>query len=971
MIHDLEALAVVGMAMRAPLSPDVREFWRNIVSGRECLTRLEGDEAPVGSRHDTWVPVKGVLDHADEFDADFFGFSPREAETTDPQQRVFLQLVWHALEDAGHTPYGFGRVGVYASTTQSQYARLLQQTDPEYQDPVGDLLLRIGTDSDFLATRVAYKLDLHGPAVTVQSACSSSLVAVHMASNALLNGDCDVAVAGGITITLPLRSGYYYRQGSILSPDGHCRAFDAGAMGTVPGNGGGAVVLRRLDDAIADGDDIYAVVLGTALNNDGSDKVGFTAPSSAGQQAAIRAALSVSGVRPDWVGLVEAHGTGTALGDPIELSALRAVFGASRSDGTWCGLSSTKGNVGHLDSAAGIAGFIKAVCAVSAGVVPPTVGFREPNPQLHLEQSPFRVVTEPTPWPVPGRRIAGVSGFGVGGTNAHVVVAEAPRQAAAPQVTRPVALTLSARTGDALDRLTHVVADHLEAVADIDLDSLEHTLSQGRVPQQLRRGFVGRTTEKLVAAMRTPTAAADARHHNGVVLLFPGQGARWRSMGRGLAQLPVYASVVTEARQVLGEPQLPPVPLWLDLAVDELDTTTDVIQVSMFVHQFAVSEMLITHGVTPAAVVGHSVGELVAAVRAGVLSFADGLRLVAVRGAAMRRSCPAGAMLAVALSEQELSARIDAGLVVSAVNGPARCVVSGSVAGIDSLALTLQSEGVSSRRLDVDRAFHSPDMRPAAAAMKDHLDGVPLHSPTIPMASAMTGSMLSSEQALDPEFWARQALVPVRFADALSALKELELTPVDVGPGAVLGRLAGAAEFSVCSPIAAEDEEAAFTNCLVRLWVNGCAVDWSSSSARPRRRLHLAGYPFARQRHWPLAVDPEGQRTAPAPSERPAPLDDLRAEAADPTLRHEAVDSNDRWLSQLFSEVLGRSPKTSDESFFDLGGDSLMAVQLLSRVAEKAQIEPELELFFQTPTVSGLAAQLSTSRPVGSHRSGG
>jgi phthiocerol/phenolphthiocerol synthesis type-I polyketide synthase E len=501
MTDDADAIAVVGMAIRAPGARDRHEFWTNMVSGLESLTRLPEPAPAVGGG--VWVPVKGCLDGADEFDADFFGYSPREAELTDPQHRMFLELAWHALEDAGHRPDSCGQVGVFASATQSQYARLHSSAGG-----VDELQARIATDSDFLATRVAYKLDLRGPAMTVQTACSSSLVAVHMAVNSLLSGDCDTAIAGGVTITLPLRGGYWHQTGSILSPDGHCRAFDATAAGTVPGNGAGAVVLRRLDDAMADGDDIYAVILGSALTNDGADKVGFTAPSGNGQYAAIQRALSVAGVAPDEIGMIEAHGTGTALGDPIEVGALRRVFGPERADGSRCGLSATKSNIGHLDAAAGIAGLIKAVLAVHAGVIPPVAGFTAPNPELKLDESPLQVVRRACDWPTPGRRIAGVSAFGVGGTNAHVVIGEAPSRPAPPRTTGPVTVTMSARSEPALAAQAGALADHLQSHPDIDLGDIAFTLATGRVSMPVSRSITASSHDELIAGLRSGRESA-------------------------------------------------------------------------------------------------------------------------------------------------------------------------------------------------------------------------------------------------------------------------------------------------------------------------------------------------------------------------------------------------------------------------------------------------------------------------------
>jgi phthiocerol/phenolphthiocerol synthesis type-I polyketide synthase E len=596
-----------------------------------------------------------------------------------------------------------------------------------------------------------------------------------------------------------------------------------------------------------------------------------------------------------------------------------------------------KSNVGHLDAAAGIAGFVKAVCSVDAGVVPPTVGFEEPNADLELDRSPFRVVSELVPWPGEGRRIASVSAFGVGGTNAHVVLAEAPARPAPLAARRRVVVLLSARSPAAVERLAAQLADELEARAELDLDALEHTLLQGRVALPHRLAVVGSDRDELVRALRAAgsRAAGDGR----IALLFPGQGSHWRRMGRSLGAVPEYRRVVERAREILAEP------LWLDVPPDDLVTETNVVQVALFVHQTAMVELLARHDVRPAALLGHSVGEFSAACRAGVLSFEDALRAVAVRGAAMQRLCPPGAMLAVKLDEDEAAARLRDDVELAAINGPARCVLSGPVDSVERLERDLRAEGVACRRLDVDRAFHSASLAPAADALREHLRGVELRAPETPLVSAATGRWITPEQATDPDFWARQILDPVRFADAVETLRRLDVTPLDVGPGTTLAQLADG--LALWDPRAGDDEEQALWQALAVLWSSGVEVDWDGGERRDgRRRLHLPGYPFERVRHWPGGDVPERAPEPEAPrAPAPAPTDGERA-----------------WIAELFGEVLGVAPESDTDGFFELGGDSLMAVQLMSRISDVSGVEPDLERFFDEPTVAGIAAQLEHDR---------
>ncbi|MEM7587771.1 MAG: type I polyketide synthase, partial [Acidobacteriota bacterium] len=705
-------IAVIGMAGRFPGAEDVAQFWKNLCSGTESIVffsdeelRAEGYDDELLSRPEC-VKARGLLEDIERFDAEFFGYSRREAEVMDPQQRIFLESAWTALEDAGYTPEGCpGPVGVFAGSSMNTYF-LGFANDPELRKSAGDFLLGVGSEKDFLPTRVSFKLDLKGPSVSIQTACSTSLVAVHAAVQSLLNGECDMALAGGVSAGVPQKSIHLYQRGGIASPDGHCRAFDASAEGTVGGSGVGIVVLKRLDEAIADRDQIYAVIRGSAVNNDGADKIGFTAPSIEGQRAVIQEALEVAGVEPEDLAYVEAHGTGTPLGDPIEVAALKDVWGDAPADS--CGLGSVKTNIGHLDAAAGVAGLIKTVLAVRHGQVPPSLHFERPNPKIDFANSPFYVNTRLRSWEASEQpRCAGVSSFGIGGTNAHVIVAEGPQ----PTVDAPSRpnqlLLLSARSSEALDRMSVALGDHLDRHDETSLADAAYTLQVGRRPMRFRRTVVCGSRREAVAALRSPdlarvTTSVDEGAVREVAFLFPGQGAQFVGMGQALYQHEdLFRQEIDRCAEILR-----PV-LGMDLrhvlyptsgdseeATQRL-TQTQISQPALFAVEYALAKLWIAWGVRPIAMMGHSIGEYVAACLAGVFSLEDGLLLVADRGRLMQAQ-PSGAMLTLALPEDQVLPLLGDDLDLAAVNGPARCVVSGPESAVEGLEQRLKErEGLS------------------------------------------------------------------------------------------------------------------------------------------------------------------------------------------------------------------------------------------------------------------------------------
>jgi acyl transferase domain-containing protein len=875
---DTERIAVVGMAGRFPKADDLDAFWQNLCDGVECITFTtdgEGDRS-----HDAadarFVPAGGALDGIDLFDAAFFGYSARDAEMMDPQQRVFLECAWHSLESAGYDPGAYeGLVGVFAGAAASFYMMDLYALAPSE-----DFQIAIGNDRDHLTTQVAYKLNLRGPSMTVQTACSTSLVAVCMACESLLNYQCDMALAGGVALDDFTREGYYYEQGGILSPDGHCRAFDAAAQGTVPGNGVGIVVLKRLSEAVADRDPIRAVITGFALNNDGSRKVGYTAPSVEGQAEVIAMAHAVAGVEPESITYVEAHGTGTALGDPIEIAALDQVFGARTSRRGYCAIGSVKSNLGHLDTAAGVAGLIKTVLALEHRRIPPSLHFERPNPEIDFADSAFRVNTELTEWSANGAPLrAGVSSFGIGGTNAHVVLEQAPEVSGSPPARPCSLLTVSARSAAALDRATAELADHLLAHPEAGLADVAYTGHVGRRAFSHRRVLVADGAADAGAALaerdprrvRTRECRPGGRH---VAFLLPGQGTQFAGMAAELYRVePVFRREVDGCaellRPLLGRDLrelLHPPPETEAEAAQALGRTAWT-QPAVFTIEYALARQWMAWGVRPVAMLGHSIGEWVAACLAGVISLPDALAVVSARGRLMDAMAP-GAMLAIALSESALAEHVTDGLALAAVNGPAACVLSGPSATVDGLQAELSARGVQAQRLATSHAFHSPMMDPALGEFVDVVRGVALHPPQVPFVSDVTGTWIAPEQATDPLYWGRQLRETVRFADGL---QELAATPevvlLEVGPGRTLATLArrnpglDARQPVLSSLLAAREgtsDVESMVSTLGELWLHGVDPDWSGFHAHEaRRRVPLPLYAFERQRYWVGAEDEE------------------------------------------------------------------------------------------------------------------
>ncbi|HEY7492967.1 MAG TPA: type I polyketide synthase, partial [Candidatus Tectomicrobia bacterium] len=761
---------------------------------------------------------------------------------------------------------------VYAGVGVDAYALVNLLPNRDLMQSVGTLQTSIRNRTDHLTTQVSYKLNLRGPGVTVQTACSTSLVAVHLACQSLLNGECDIALAGGVSIAVPQKAGYRYQEGGILSPDGHCRAFDAKAQGCVGGSGVGIVVLKRWEDALAEGDCIQAVIKGSAINNDGSVKVGYTAPSVDGQAEVIAEALTLAGVDPETVTYVEAHGTGTALGDPIEIEALTRAFRTHTRKQGFCALGAVKTNIGHLDTAAGVAGLIKTVLALKHKLLPPSLHFERPNPRIDFENSPFYVNTQLAEWLTGDTpRRAGVSSFGLGGTNAHVVLEEAPAVKASGTSRPWQLLLLSAKTSTALESATARLAAYLTQHPEVKLADAAYTLQVGRRVFGHRRAIICQDGSAVTAL----EALDPARVYTGVqepktrpvVFMFPGQGAQYVHMGAELYQVePTFRKQIEVCSELL-KPHLGlelrsvlyPDPARAAEAAETLKQTY-LTQPALFVVEYALARLWMEWGVRPEAMIGHSIGEYVAACLAGVFSLEDALALVAARGRLMQ-SLPGGAMLAVRLAEKDVQPLLGEQLSLAAVNGPVQCVVSGPTAAVEALAQQLATQGVGCRRLHTSHAFHSPMMEPILAPFTEEVKSVTLNSPQIPFVSNVTGTWIGNAEATDPRYWARHLRQTVRFADGVHELvQDPDWVLLEVGPGQTLmtiarwhpQRAAGQVVLTSMRPADFQESDIAFLlTTLGRLWLAGVQVDWDGYYAQERRRrLPLPPYPFERQRYW-------------------------------------------------------------------------------------------------------------------------
>ncbi|MCL6299476.1 type I polyketide synthase [Streptomyces kronopolitis] len=984
-------IAVVGLAGRWAGAEDIGEFWQNLLAGRESAKPIPDEEflAAGGSPADLAAPdvvrMASTIDGIALFDADFFGYSPAEAKLLDPQQRLFLETCQHALEHAGYDPERFGgEVGVYAGSSQSEY--FLNHIHPRYAAEGASLAMAAAKSAnmaDALATRVSFELNLTGPSLSVQTACSTSLVAVHLACQDLLSYRCDTALAGGAALNPSACLGYRYVRQGVLSPDGRTRAFDAEADGTIRGDGVAAVVLRRLDDAVTAGDRVYAVIKGSAINNDGRRKPGYTTPSPDGQMEVILAAQLAAGVSGDTISYIEAHGTGTAVGDPIEVDALTRAFRQTTDRSGFCTLGSVKPNVGHTDAAAGITGLIKAVLAIEHRKLPPTAGYRAPSQSIDFASTPFRVCIGAAPWePTDGGLLrAGVSSFGVGGTNAHVILEEPPqRQETVEDQGSAHLLRISARTPAQLASSCTRLADHLDDHPDLRLEDVAHTLDVGR------RRFPYRTAVAVSAATEAPTLLRAAAYQPAqqpadgrrVAFLLPGAGAQHPGMGADLYRTePIFRKQIDRASAALREP------LGYELA-DELYGGLEPAQparlAAMLAVEYALAAVLADRGVTPAALLGHSLGEYTAACLAGVMTLEDALALVNARELLGHRI--GGAAVGVWLPKEELLPHlVHYEVDLATVNSKASCTVSGPEAAVAALEQRLEASDVEYTRIKLRAAPHSRLLDPVLPEFADLIAKVPLSEPLIPFISNVTGTWITPQEATDPAYWVRHMRETVQFADGLTELTRPEGTVLaEVGPGRGLSRHArthlGPAARAIPVMRHAKDarsDATALLNGIGQLWAAGVVPE--RQHAAGQRRVPLPGYPFERKRYWVDRV----RRTAGLGTSTTAGTTPDPNNASPDTARglHQPENSSaascptaadtftaprtalEQELTQHWQVMLDIGTIGVQDNFFDLGGDSLLALRLVNRICAATGRTLSVASLMEHPTIAALASHLA------------
>ena len=958
-----DAIAIVGMSGRFPGAEDVEQLWNNLLSARNSISHFTEDELdpsiPEDVRsHPEYVRARGVISDADKFDHGFFGVNPRVADLMDPQQRVFLETAWAALEDAAHDPARFpGPIGVYAGIGNNTYYTRNVLGHPELIEQVGSFQVMTGNEKDYIATRLAFEFDLRGPALSIHTACSTSLVAIAEACKALRNGDCDMALAGGIAITVPINSGIIYNEGGMYSPDGSTRTFDAAGKGTSFSDGVGIVVLRRLEDALADGDHIHAVVHGVAVNNDGSDKASFTAPSVRGQAEVVASAQADAGIDPSRITYVEAHGTATPLGDPIEVEALTLAFRQAADKGQFCAIGSVKSNIGHLTAAAGAAGVIKTALALRDGKIPASIGYEKPNPAIDWANSPFHVAEQTLDWPRGDEpRFAGVSSFGVGGTNAHVVLGEAPPASPSGPSRPQQLLVLSAKSRASLDAYTEKLGRWLESHPDVPLADVAHTLWTGRRHFKHRRIVVAGDAREAASAIATKDAVRTATSElvqaaNGVVFMFPGQGSQYVNMGRDLyEQESVFRKHFDRCCDLFAEA------LGRDLkglifpaagaeeeAAEALKSTGNT-QPALFTIQYALAQQWLYWGLRPAALIGHSIGEFAAAALAGTFSLEDAVRLVAERGR-MMEELPGGTMLSIRAAEEVVLPMLPEGCSIAANNGPQLCVASGPDDAIAALQQQLEKDGVQCKTLHTSHAFHSPMMDPIVAPYRKVVESVERHAPRIPIISTVTAKWLTDEEAISPEYWSGHLRATVRFAQAVQfAWNNEELTGdrvmLEVGPRTTASTLARQQSADPKRQVAVPSlgdhagdgiELVQLLKAVGGLWRAGVTIDRERfEEGEQRRRIPIPTYAFERVRHWvdPVELVVQGgvvKAAAPAAEAADVPADASPKERLIARIKDLLESSSGIELQDV----------SNDTTFLEMGLDSLFLTQVAMSLQKK------------------------------------
>lgn len=992
-----DGIAIIGMSGKFPGAKNVEELWQNLLDGKESVSFFKKEELdaniPAEDKNDaSYVAVRGVIEDADKFDAAFFNMNPRLAEVTDPQQRIFLEVAWEAIENAGYSPDKYdGLIGVFAGMGNNTYYPNNVFHNKEAINRVGTFQTMTANEKDYIATRVAFEFNTKGPGLSIHTACSTSLTAVTLACESLLNKECDMALAGGIAITVPINSGHIYNEGGMFSKDGHTRTFDADANGTVFSDGVGVVMLKRYKDAVKDGDEIYAVIRGAALNNDGNDKASFTAPSVEGQAAVVAMAQTKAGINPETISYIETHGTATPLGDPIEIEALTQAFRSKTDRKQFCAVGSIKSNIGHLTPAAGVVGLIKTCLALKHKILPASLNYKKANPAIDFENSPFFVNAEKREWKnTDGNPLrAGVSSFGVGGTNAHVVVEEAPQRIESGIARKRHLFVLSARTKELLESQTQNLKSFLEKNPQTNLADAAYTLQTGRKYFNHRRIIVGGdvTDINLTIQQSNPKKTSSRELTSGnpeIIFMFPGQGSQYVNMGKNLYDDEIVFKDAVDTCCKILQPHLGidlktilyPKDSEKEKAEKQLKETMYT-QPSLFTIGFALSKLWMSWGVQPKGFIGHSIGEFVGAHLAGVFSLEDALMLVANRGR-MMQELPHGSMLSVRMPADELEKEIDKSCSIAAINGPSLCVVAGPTDKIEKLQKDLEVREVVAKMLVTSHAFHSPMMEPMMKPFLVKVKSVKLNKPTIPFVSTATAKWIADEEATNPEYWSNHVRATVRFAEGIQTLwnEKPQRILLECGPRNTASTLAKQQAKEPTKQVAisslndtaenfAEWEQILFG--LGQLWMSGATIDWKNFYAlEKRRKVALPTYPFEKKKYWLEPIQVANIKTQVSSQENIfQPLNSLTIEPLNSSNNMNRKDILASELKSVLEESSGMElGNDTNATFIELGLDSLFLTQAALTISKKYGIKITFrQLNEEFSSLSALSSHLDANLP--------
>ncbi len=985
-------IAVIGMAGRFPGAQSVSELWDVLINGKETISFFSKEELdihiPESMRNDPlYVGARGIVPSAKEFDPIFFGLSPKLALAMDPQQRLLIEIAWEVLEQNGYLPKHYdGSIGVYTGCGTNTYYVNNVIPNTELVDEVGEFQTTTVNDKDYTATRIAYHLNLKGPAVSVHSACSTSLLAIAEAVEALRNEQCDIALAGAASVTAPMNSGHLYQEGSMKTPDGHCSPFDVNAKGTVFSDGAGIVLLKSLEHAERDGDTIYGIIKGVGLNNDGGDKGSFTAPSAEGQSIAIKNAFEDAQISPSEISYIETHGTATPVGDPIEIQGLELAFGTQENK-NYCAIGSIKSNLGHLTSAAGVAGFIKTILSLHHKQIPPSLGYTKPNPLIDFDNNPFFVNNILRNWESEKTRKAGISSFGVGGTNVHVVVEEYENKVKTTDIGRPVQLLVwSAKSQNSLDGYQKALGNYLNDSTSANLADVAYSLNITRDVFNKRSFLVSNSTQEastVLLSNENKIASNSLRAiPDELVFVFPGQGSQYLQMGKELYENEiVFREAVDYCAEFLKEEfkfDIREIIYPKSNSADSEDKLKDTryTQPALFIIEYALAQLLLSWSIQPTTLCGHSIGEFVAAHLAGVFTLPDALRLITLRGKLVSE-LPGGSMLSVREAVDNIADLLPQTLSIAAINSDKLCVISGPDDDIEKFAQQLNDVGILNKLLFTSHAFHSTMMDPILGIFEAEVRKAALNTPKLPIISTVTGALLSDTDATDPMYWTNHLRATVRFSDAMDTVSQIDKDAVllEIGPGQALTTLALQKKLSAVSslsiPKTNEGSYHTVLTALGQLWLKGIEPDWKAFyREQSRQKVLLPSYVYDKKPCWidPPIHTPYYNTSTPINStietilnqDSPKETENNQSNAF---MRKDIILQK---ISDIIAKTSGIEIESSDTdySFLELGLDSLALTQMATTCKKDFEIPVTFRLLsdeLNTPEL--LASYLDQNLP--------